>query len=136
MTDQTRDALIKDATYKKDLKISYYNSLNAAIALAQNKHFENDEAMVSFIDKHKMRFLEQWGEYYHSTVLVSRTPYNPLDSIKKVKDAKTLDALHAVWLALSEDERRNPEIIKVKDAAKKKLTKEAPKVGEPSQLKE
>jgi hypothetical protein len=115
MTEEQRQTLIKDATYKKDLKISYFNSLNAAISLVGTTNFPTDDMKLEAIEKYKNHFLEKWGDYYSNTVLQKRVPYNPADTIKKINEAKNYEDLKKVWFGITADERANPLILKAKE---------------------
>ena len=62
--------------------------------------------------------LEEHKNYY-ANVIANVGLYEVNKSVKKIEEAKNLEDLKNIWLGLSEDERRDGEIIKVKEKLKK-----------------
>jgi len=112
------DQILRDAQYRKGLSISYFNSINSAIALI-NTDYVKDTDLKKFITEWRDWFLEEHKNYYAS-VVAKVGLYDVNESVKRLNNAKNIEELKSTWVALSEDERRDPKII---DEAKKLKSK-------------
>lgn len=118
------DKILRNAQYRKGLSIAFFNSTNAAMnILGQFKEDDNVEDWKESIQYWRNWFLEEHKEYYVNVIANVGKAYDAPETIKKIKKTKTLEDLHLLWIALSEDERRDGEIIKVKDEMKQKYEK-------------
>jgi len=129
------DQNLKDAQYRKSLSISFFNAVNnatemAKIALAVSEQM-NPEKLRAFITSTRDWLLEQHAEYYSKTIANVGVAYRAADTIKELKKAKTMDELKKRWLDLSQDERRDGEIIKAVEELKIALAKKPAKVEAP-----
>jgi len=105
---------LKDAQYRKSLSIAYFNSVNSAIALAGTM-FPDMEGVDAkeFIKEWRDWFLEEHKAHYLKTVAQVGTTYDKQKAIDRLKETKEKSELQKVWVALSEDERRDGDIRKV-----------------------
>jgi len=113
---------LKDAQYRKSLSIAYFNSVNSAIALVTPtvltvvSSVEPDQAkkaIQEFIVEWRDWFLEEHKAHYLKTVAQVGTTYDKQKAIDRLKETKEKSELQKVWVALSEDERRDGDIRKV-----------------------
>lgn len=117
---ENEDKALKDGQYRKSLSIAFFNAINTAIELVKLEDLKTDEDK-----KDRLVFWRNWllqeHRSYHTTV-ISRVGinYDPKVTIEKIKKTTNLDQLKAVFLSLYEDERRDPDILKVVHALKKK----------------
>lgn len=105
------EQILKNAQYRKSLAIAYFNATNAAIELLKNsgkKDTELQEDVVAWRDW----FLAEHKRYYAENIANIGKPYDAKETIKNLKVETTLEGLKKAWLLLSEDERRDDEIIK------------------------
>lgn len=117
------EQLLKDAQFRKSLSISFFNSTNSAIELYKVL-FQNTKTL----DKDKFIEIRDWmideHKKYYSTVIANiGQNYNAKETIEKLKTAKTIEELKEKWIALSEDERRDEEIIKEVNLLKQSYAK-------------
>jgi len=122
-----KEKIIKDAQYRKGLSISYFNSLNAAIELFKvsgiHPREENLKEVEGFISGWRDWFLDEHMKYYAEVIARVGIPYDAKESIKKLAATTTLEELQEAWLLLSEDERRDELIVKVKNNLKQNYEK-------------
>ncbi len=111
---------LKDAQYRKSLSIAYFNSVNSAIELVTKSSlvtgglvFGNSEDIRSAIEVWRDWFLEEHKAHYLKTVAQVGTTYDKQKAIDRLKETKEKSELQKVWVALSEDERRDGDIRKV-----------------------
>ena len=118
------DQIIKDAQYRKGLSIAFFNATNATIELAMVM-FPDLKAVdtKAFIQEWRGWFLEEHKKYYAEVIANVGLNFEVAETIKKLEKATTTEELLSVWLSLSQDERSNDEVIKVKDELKKKYEK-------------
>lgn len=114
------EKIIKDAQYRKGLSIAFFNATNAAIALVAgntNAFFTldkyKDEEVIRKVIEIRDRFLDEHKKYYSEVIAGVGANYNAEETIKKLKQCDTKDKLRLVWISISEDERRDGEIIKI-----------------------
>ena len=108
------EKLLKDAQWRKSLSISYFNSLNAAIALATpSAQVLDEDELLDLVKRYRDIFIEEHKNYYANTIAKVGMNYKPEDAIKKLKAVKSREELHTVWLMFSEDERRDDEISRL-----------------------
>ena len=115
------DKLIRDAQYRKGLSIAFFNATNAAVELIKNRNYKSLEDYQGDIVAIRDWLLDEHAKYYAEVIAKIGLPYDPKESIKKLRTAKTMDELQLAWLNLSEDERRDNSIAKVKDELKSTL---------------
>lgn len=109
------DIVMKDAQFRKNFSIAYFNSLNNAINLvtAQGVRFTSDEKMLEEIIKYQMFFMDRHNEYYARMIANVGVHFDKNKTLERLRGAISKPELTAVWLSLSEDERQDPEIKKV-----------------------
>lgn len=122
MNTQEQDEVIKSAQYRKGLSIAFFNATNSAVSLCQGMNIHEPETLKKVIELRDF-FLEEHKNYYARVIANVGQKYNSQDTIKKLKTAKTLDELKSMWVGLSEDERRDGEIIKEAQNLKKQYAK-------------
>lgn len=113
------DKIIRDAQYRKGLSIAFFNATNSAIAIMTKQILPDDE-MQAGIEFWRNWFLDSHKEYYSTVIANVGANYNAVTTIEKLKATKTLEELKSVWLSLSQDERRDEEILKVTNTLKQK----------------
>jgi len=69
----------------------------------------------------KTYFLREYTKYYSEVIANIGTNYNAKDTIERLNKCKTKHEFVKLWLSLSEDERRDGDIIKTKDLIKTKF---------------
>lgn len=112
------DQLIKNAQYRKGLSIAFFNATNSAITLCAGMDINNKETLKKVVELRDF-FLEEHKNYYAKVIANVGKTYNTEESIEKLKATKSIDELRIAWQNLSEDERRDGEIIKVSQELKK-----------------
>jgi len=118
------DKILQNAQYRKSLSIAYFNAINAAIELVKKITPElNDTDVKHEIVNWRNFFLEEHKKYYATVIANIGVNYRADETIAKLKKVESLEGLKNAWLALSEDERRDGEIIKVKNELKEKYEK-------------
>lgn len=118
MTDEN---VIKNAQYRKNLSIAFFNATNSAIELVKTDYIK-DTDLKKFIVDWRDWFLEEHKKYYAETIANIGGNYNTTNTIAKLGTAKNVEELKTIWLNLSEDERRDPEIFKATQDLKNKLS--------------
>ena len=116
------EKILKDAQYRKGLSIAFFNATNAAIALCTGMNV-HEEATFKKIQEIRDLFLEEHKNYYAKVIANVGVNFKTKDTIEKLSKAKNLEELKSLWLSLSEDERRDDEILKVKATLKTKYEK-------------
>ena len=114
-----KETLIKDAQYRKGLGIAFFNATNAAIEIVSTQRLSKEETR-KFIVEFRDWLLDEHSDYYAEVIAKIGVPYDAKVAIKKLKAAKDFEALKTVWIVLSEDERRDKDITKVKNQVKAK----------------
>lgn len=115
------DKVIRDAQYRKGLSIAFFNATNAAIELTKPYKYTDEEAQKTAIVSIRDWLLEEHRTYYATTIAQIGSAYNTKNAIVKLKAAKTYGELGDAWRFLSEDERRDAEVVKVAKAMKLQL---------------
>lgn len=103
------DKLIRDAQYRKGLSIAFFNATNSAISLVSSgkvKLLEGEDVQPVLVFWRDW-FLEEHKKYYTEVIANAGKSYDPKTSIEKLEATTNLDELRAVWVLLSEDERRD-----------------------------
>ncbi len=121
METNENDEIIKNAQYRKSLAIAYFNATNAAIELlkptvasflsANLPEEKKLEMLKAGVRVWRDFFLEEHKKYYAENIANIGKPYDAKETIKNLKVAKTLEELKKIWMNLSEDERRDGEIL-------------------------
>ena len=129
MNEINNEKIIKDAQYRKGLSIAFFNATNAAIEIVK-KEIEIDKPSRLNLSnvKDSLVFWRNWlleeHKNYYATVIANiGSNYNAKETIKKLESTKTKEELLAVWQSISEDERRDGEIIKATNKLKKSYEK-------------
>lgn len=105
-----KDKLIRDAQFRKSLSISYFNSLNAAIEVVKSMKLLPKQKKAA-IEYWRDWFIEEHKSYYAANIAKVGTPYDAAKTIEWVMATKSLEELKALFIAMSEDERRDETII-------------------------
>lgn len=115
MSKEINETILKDAQYRKGLSIAFFNATNSAISLvASEAQLRGDEkTMLDNVIRFRDFFLEEHKNYYATVIANVGANYKAEDSIAKLKSTKSKDELRVAWVCLSEDERRDGEVIKV-----------------------
>src|SRR3990167_3922547 len=109
--NQSQDnKIIQNAQYRKSLSIAFFNATNAAIEMCKGLNIHEEKTKEKIIE------VRDWFLEEHKN-------YETKESIAKLKEVKTLEDLQTAWRLLSEDERRDGEIIKVAQLLKKSFKK-------------
>lgn len=120
------EKLVKDAQYRKGLSIAFFNATNAAIEMVKSE-LENDPTTPPQKVQERMVFWRDWlleehKSYYSNVIAKIGGHFSVKDTVEKLKATTTLISLRAVWLGISADERAHPDIVKVAQEMKAKLT--------------
>lgn len=118
--DSMEDQIIKNAQYRKGLSIAFFNATNAAISLVSTGIIIPGKNEL----KDKIVYLRDWlleehKNYYKNVIENIGNNFNLEESIAKFGSVKSLEELRSVWTGLSEDERHNESIIKIKNELKR-----------------
>jgi len=122
MDTRMNDSVIKNAQYRKGLSIAFFNATNATIELLKDDNSKTEEELKEKIIKWRSWFLEEHKNYYATVIEKIGVNYEAKESIEKLNKAKTIEELRTTWVNLSEDERRDPEIIAVTQLIKQQLS--------------
>lgn len=117
------DKVLKDAQYRKNLSIAYFNATNSAIEMVKFEKPKTPKQRMIRLEKWRAYFLDAHQKHYANVIAKIGSNYDALTTIAKLKKVKTMAELKNTWLFLSEDERHDQEIIKVKDKLKAKYEK-------------
>ena len=107
------EKVIKDAQYRKGLSIAFFNATNSAISLVAPREIADREEVLKEVCRIRDFFLEEHKNYYATVISNAGKNYDSLATIKKLRTAKNYQELSDIWLQITEDERRDGEIIKV-----------------------
>ncbi len=123
MADKTDDKILKDAQYRKGLSIAFFNATNSAITLvAQFGSPTLEEAKQRVVELRDF-FLEEHKNYYATVIAKVGVNYDVQKTKEKIQATQSIQDLKTIWLMLSEDERRDGEIIKLVQELKKQYEK-------------
>lgn len=116
------EQILKNAQYRKSLAIAFFSSTNAAIELIKPivpvflgsslPEEEKLEKLKAGVRVFRDWFLAEHKRYYAENIANIGKPYDAKETIANLKVETTLEGLKKAWIALSEDERRDGEIIK------------------------
>jgi hypothetical protein len=116
--------VLKDAQYRKGLSIAFFNATNAAIELTKVclsiADQKNKTKVKKFIKDTREWFLEEHKTYYGTVIANVGANYDVKTTIGRLESATDMDSLKNIFLSLSEDERRDGEVIKKVAELKKK----------------
>lgn len=118
------EQIIKDAQYRKGLSIAFFNATNSAISMVSNMKLENSAEALKMVFTLRDTFLEEHKNYYATVIANVGVNYRAETSIAGLKECKTMEDLQTTWRLLSEDERRDGEIIKVAQEIRDKFKNE------------
>lgn len=115
------EQLIRDAQFRKGLSIAFFNATNNATQIMELKDTSNltEEQIQKQIQFWRDWLLEEHKKYYSEVIANIGKKYDSKETIEKLKAAKSLDELKSIWISLSEDERRDGEIIEATNKLKK-----------------
>ena len=108
------DKILKDAQYRKGLSIAFFNATNSAIALVDSRTMDMPDALKEVVRIRDI-LLEEHKNYYATVIANIGANYKATDTIEKLSKTKNIEELKSLWLSLSEDERRDGEILKAKE---------------------
>ncbi len=120
---QENNKIIKDAQYRKGLSIAFFNATNSAISLCTGMNV-HEETTLKKVSEIRDFFLTEYQNYYATVIANVGVNYKAEDSIAKLEATQTKEELNKVWRELSEDERRDGDIIKVAQTLNKKYKNE------------
>ena len=120
MKENINGKLLKDAQYRKGLSIAFFNASNCATELVKAEGEITKEKFVEWRDW----LLTEHARYYAETIAKVGVAYNREATILKLNAVNSYEELREVWTKLSEDERRDVEIVKVKQQLKEKYFQE------------
>lgn len=125
MSKEINADILKDAQYRKGLSIAFFNATNASIALiaSEPQLRVDEEAMIKNVLRIRDLFLEEHKNYYATVIANVGANYKSEDTIAKLNATKNYEELKSVYLSLSEDERRDGDVIKVAQSLKEKYAK-------------
>jgi len=112
-----KEQILKNAQYRKGLSIAFFNATNNAIEIIklelENELANgNEDSLSDRIKDWRDWLLEEHKNYYAEVIAKIGVTYNSKETIEKLKTAKTVEELKSMWISLSEDERRDGDIIK------------------------
>lgn len=119
MSTSNNDNVLKDAQYRKSLSIAFFNATNAAIEMCKGMNIHEKETLAKIIELRDF-FLEEHKNYHASVIAKIGAPYKAEVAVELLNASQNLEHLKNIWQSLSEDERRDPLVIKAKDVMKKK----------------
>ena len=121
----TKEELIKDAQYRKSLSIAYFNATNAAVELVKERQIADRAELLQVVVNFRDFFLDEHAKYHAEVIARIGIAYDVKESIAKLQAVQSIDELQKAWLMLSEDERRDEAIAKVKNELKEKFNAKA-----------
>lgn len=116
------DQIIKNAQYRKGLSIAFFNATNAAIEMCKGMNIHEESTKNKLIEIRNW-LLEEHKNYYASVIERVGGMFNAEETIKKLRGTKNLAELKDVWMSISEDERQDESVSKVKGELKDKYEK-------------
>ena len=122
-SNKNNDNLLRDAQFRKSLSIAFFNATNSAISLVATTPEKSKTETLARVIEYRDFFLEEHKNYYATVIANVGANYKVEESIIKLKSTTSFNELEAVWRLLSEDERRDEEIIKVAKLQKDKYPK-------------
>lgn len=121
MSKEINNEILKDAQYRKGLSIAFFNATNNAIEMVKSfGTMESGERLREQIIIWRDWMLEEHKNYYSTVIANVGANYKLEDTLAKLNATTTKGELLKVWLSISEDERRDGDVQKLKDELKKK----------------
>jgi hypothetical protein len=121
------EQILKNAQYRKGLSIAFFNATNNAsqiLEMIYKSHpQDNNEVVKKDIIFWRDWLLEEHKSYYASVIEKIGIAYDSKATIEKLKTAKSLEELKNIWVSLSEDERRDGDVITEVNNLKKSYEK-------------
>jgi len=115
------ERIIKDAQFRKGLSIAFFNATNSAITLVStDKEYYTESELKEKIVMWRDFFLKEHENYYSKVISPIGCLYDKQETIKLIESATGMEDLKDIWLSISQDERNDADIIKVKDEIKQK----------------
>lgn len=118
MAKNNDDSVIKNAQYRKGLSIAFFNATNAAIELCKGMNVHEESTIKKVVELRDF-FLSEHKNYWATVIEKVGNNYDVAETIKRLKAVKNITELKTVWIALSEDERRDEKVIEVVKQLKK-----------------
>jgi hypothetical protein len=112
------EKLIKDAQYRKGLSIAFFNATNNATEIVKLEGVANPKDLTNRITFYRDWLLDEHKKYYTTVIANVGLPFDINKTIERLNQTKNMEELKSLWIALSQDERDNVEILKVKDQLK------------------
>lgn len=111
----------KDINYRKNLSIAFFNANNLAVTLVStDKEYYTEEELKTKIVDWRNFFLKEHETYYANVVSPIGCLFDKKETIKLIESATGMEDLKDIWLSISQDERSDDDIIKIKNEIKKK----------------
>jgi hypothetical protein len=129
MNKEINEKIIKDAQFRKGLSIAFFNATNNAADLISTFYSRSSLEKQSLDSKKAMIvlwrdwMLDEHLKYYGEVINKIGVNYQPKLTIDKLNLCSSYDDLSLMWRQLSEDERRDKEIIEVVKKLKAKFLK-------------
>jgi len=114
------DDVMREAQYRKSRGIAWFNATNSAIEMVKFMSITDRERVKELIIFWRNWFISEYTQDYAENIANHGMTYNPESSITKLQSTTSLPELMKAWVELSEDERQNVDIVKVKNELKKK----------------
>ena len=114
------DDVMREAQYRKSRGIAWFNANNSAIEMIKYLSVTDKERIKELIVFWRNWFLAEYTNDYMENIANIGLTYNPASTILKLQATTSLAELMKAWLEMSEDERQNVDIVKVKNELKKK----------------
>jgi len=118
--DKKYDDVMREAQYRKSRGIAWFNANNSAIEMIKYLSVTDKERIKELIVFWRNWFLSEYTTDYMENIANIGLAYNPASSITKLQATNSLEELRKVWLEMSEDERQNVDIVKVKNELRTK----------------
>ena len=118
--DKKYDDVMREAQYRKSRGIAWFNATNSAIEIVKFSSIQDPSRMKEMLTFWRNWFVAEYTKDYAENIANIGMTYNPEEAKTKLNAATSIADLMKVWVALSEDERQNVDIVKVKNELKEK----------------
>lgn len=137
-----QEKLMKVQDFKRNVSIAFFNANNVAATLVElesklmpplmevkaakvkkgqkkTKIIKQPASLTDRLVFYRDWLIEEHSKYYAKVIAPVADKFKVEDSVAALKAAKTLPELRKAWIALSQDERDNKEILKVAQKLRK-----------------
>ena len=114
------DDVMREAQYRKSRGIAWFNATNSAIEIVKFSSIQDPSRMKEMLAFWRTWFVDEYTKDYAENIANYGLAYNPASSITRLQSANSMPELMKVWIEMSEDERQNVDIVKVKNELKAK----------------